>query len=138
MAFSSFTTEEDFIAAFDQYADAIFRHCFLRTHSRAQAKELTEQTFTTLWDFIAAGNYVDSLQLMLYRFSHELIAKSKEVAAKDMDADLKPLESVAAPDRPAVILHYVDGFSSQEIQRIIGGSSEQHELAVSRSRSVFA
>ncbi len=148
MAHSSFISEEDFAAAYDQYADVIFRHCYLRVLNRETAKELMTEAFTRVWSFIAEGNYVDSMQLLLYRISNELVEETHAnveapvQASIDEHADNAPeigvLSKMSPEDRRVVILHYVDGFSLQEIGSILGGALQDHALALRKGTSFIS
>ncbi len=96
----SFASEQDFSGAYDEYADAIFRHCYLRTFQREQAKSLMAGSFMRLWEFIAEGNDVDSMQLMLYRSANELIAAGwvgGPEAEDDGQLDKEPREFEVLP-----------------------------------------
>lgn len=146
MSYSSFTSEEDFAAAYDQYADVIFRHCYLRVFSREKAKQLMMNTFTRLWTFIAEGNYVDSMQLILYRLCHQLIeedyARSTTLKAQEEVDTNSPefavLQQLSPQDRSVLILHYVDGFSLQEIGSILGGPLQDHAMSLRKGTSFLS
>jgi DNA-directed RNA polymerase specialized sigma24 family protein len=145
MARSTFTSEQDYFNAFDEFADGIFRHCYLRAHCREKAKELTMEAFSRLWQFIADGNVVDSARLLLYRMSHELIERERakgrvpvsEPVGNDGKLDFSVLEMMDVEEQPAAILHYVDGFSLPDIKTILGGSSETYELALRKGASLL-
>ncbi len=149
MAHSSFTTEQDFSAAFDRYSDALFRHSYLRTRSRDTAKELVMEAFVRLWDFIAAGNFVDSTQMFLYREMHRGIEREKAKGMVPVEhADLqdqpgmakyvKLLEKLSPDAEPATILHYVDGFTLKDIGTILGGSIRQHADALGQATALLS
>ena len=42
-------TEKQFTAAFEQYADELFRHATLRLSDRERALDLTQETFLRAW-----------------------------------------------------------------------------------------
>ncbi len=149
MAHSSFTSEQDFAAAYEQYADDIFRHCYLRVFSRDKAKVLMTEAYTRLWQFIAEGNCVDSMRLFLYRMSHQIITREKAAGVvetavprlqpQDQDyAELSLLQQVSPEDRPVLILHYVDGFSLQDISSILDGAVQDHALALRKGTSLLS
>lgn len=148
MAHSSFTSQEDYFAAFDEHVDAVFRHCYLRTHCREKAKELTHGAFQELWDFIAAGNYVDSMKIFLFRVTHQLIEQERRKGTIPVAESVRQLaentpnfsvlETFEPEEQSAVILHYVDGFTLNEIGAIVGGSLDTHARTLKRGGILLA
>src|SRR5437763_398183 len=65
--------EAEFLAAFDEHSDALFRHCFVRVRDREAAKDIVQETFTKTWDYLAKGKKVDHLRAFLYRVANNLI-----------------------------------------------------------------
>ena len=65
--------ESQFLKAFDEYADALFRHCFFRVSDRETAKDLVHETFTRTWDHLARGKEVREYRAFLYRTANNLI-----------------------------------------------------------------
>ena len=66
-------TEQDFLRAYDEHADAIYRHCFFRIYWKEKAEELTQETFLRAWQYIGQGKRVDNLRPFLYRVATNLI-----------------------------------------------------------------
>jgi RNA polymerase sigma-70 factor (ECF subfamily) len=62
-----------FLEAYEQYADAIFRHCFFRLSDRERALELTQETFTRAWDYLRAGKEIEKFRPFLYRVAGNLV-----------------------------------------------------------------
>lgn len=44
---------QKFLAAYDAYADAIYRHCYFRVFIRGRAEELMQETFMKTWEYLA-------------------------------------------------------------------------------------
>lgn len=65
--------EDAFLKAFDEYADALFRHCYFRVADREQAKDLVADAFMRTWDYVTRGNRVDDFKPFLYRTLNRLI-----------------------------------------------------------------
>lgn len=65
--------QRQFLAAYDQYADAIFRHCFFKTNNREVAKDLAQQTFVNAWAYLQKGRNIDEFRPFFYRTAHNLI-----------------------------------------------------------------
>jgi len=65
--------EEEYLAAFDDYADALFRHASLRLSNRERAVDLTQDAFVKAWDYLVAGNEIRQWKSFLYRILNNLI-----------------------------------------------------------------
>ncbi len=67
-------SERDRIAqAFEEYSDALFRHCFFRISDRERAVELTQETFLKVWNYAEKGGKIDDIRAFLYRSLNNLI-----------------------------------------------------------------
>ena len=64
---------DNFIAAYNKYADQIFRYCFFRVYSESLAEELTQETFLKAWKYMQNEREVRNLQAFLYQISRNLI-----------------------------------------------------------------
>jgi len=65
--------EERFLKAFDEYADALFRHAVYRLSDRERAIEIVHDTFTKVWTYIRNGHVIDSYKSFLYKVMNNLI-----------------------------------------------------------------
>ena len=65
--------EASFLKAFDEYADALFRHASYRLSDRERAIEVVHDTFTKVWGYIKKGHNIDSFKPFLYRVLNNLI-----------------------------------------------------------------
>ncbi len=65
--------ERDFLAAYDENADALFRHCLMRVRNRELAKDLVQETFTRAWSYLAEGKRIDHMRAFLYRTLQNVI-----------------------------------------------------------------
>ena len=65
--------EERFLKAFDEYADALFRHAVYRLSDRERAIEIVHDTFTKVWGYIRAGHSIDSYKPFLYKVLNNLV-----------------------------------------------------------------
>jgi len=79
--------EEEYLQAFDEYADALFRHASLRLASRERAIDLTQDAFVKAWDYIASGNEVRQWKAFLYRILNNLIIDEYR-RAKNVSLDI--------------------------------------------------
>lgn len=65
--------EERFLKAFDEHADALFRHATVRLSDRERAIELVHDAFTKVWGYIRNGHEIDSFRPFLYKVLNNLI-----------------------------------------------------------------
>lgn len=136
--------DKQFIKAYDDFADAIFRYCFLRVSGRELAQDITQETFLRVWNYLAEGKNVKNFRPFLYRVATNLIIdefrKKKPVSLDAMKEDGVDIrlsnekdlnELIDANDavrvtakledkyREIIILRYLDGFSVKEIAEIV-------------------
>lgn len=135
--------KEQFAAAYDQHADAIFRFCVLKVSSRELAQDVMQETFTRYWQQLRLGKAIENEQAFLYRVARNLVIdwyrKKKEqsldamldsgiefVNNSHMDAEqqaefkgiLETIKVLDEPTREALLLRFVEGKSPTEIAQI--------------------
>jgi RNA polymerase sigma-70 factor (ECF subfamily) len=62
-----------FLQAFDDYADALYRHAFFRLSDKEKAKDAVADAFTRTWDFVRKGGVVLDFKPFLYKTLNRLI-----------------------------------------------------------------
>lgn len=65
--------EQAFLAAFNEHADALFRHALFRLSDRERAYDVTQDTYLKTWDYISNGGTVRHYKSFLYRTLRNLI-----------------------------------------------------------------
>jgi RNA polymerase sigma-70 factor (ECF subfamily) len=60
---------QQFLAAYDEHADAIFRFCYAQTGRRDDARDLVQDTYTRAWRHVSEGRGVDSWRPFLYKIA---------------------------------------------------------------------
>ena len=65
--------ESAYLAAFEENADALFRHASYRVSDRERARDLTQDTFLKTWDYLSGGGEIRNFKSFLYRTMHNLI-----------------------------------------------------------------
>lgn len=149
--------EELFLRAYDDYADAIFRHCFFRVRDREVAKDLTQDTFLRTWRALGRGVKIDNIRAFLYRVALNLVidySQKKKMLSLDTLAEdgfepgldnseklqnfldgsraLERLEEIGPKYRDAVYLRYVEELSPQEIADILGENENTISVRIHR------
>ena len=151
------TTKESFLAAYDLHADAIFRYCFFKVSNREQALDLSADTFTKAWEYIAKGGTVDNMKAFLYRIATNAIIdyrrKKKSTSfealtdegydiANENEVDhekisdqriiLKSLEKLDEKYRTVLTLRYIDDLTITEIAKTLGESENNISVIIHR------
>lgn len=65
--------EARFLKAFDEYADALFRHASIRLSDRERAIELVHDAYTKVWGYMREGHEIVSFRPFLYKVLNNLI-----------------------------------------------------------------
>lgn len=67
------STEEYFLKGYNEYSDAIYRFCFLKTSDKNVALDITQETFTKTWEYMSEGNEIKEMRPLLYRVAANLV-----------------------------------------------------------------
>ena len=150
--------EREFLAAHEQYSDALFRHCLLRIRDRELAKDIVQETFSKTWVYMSEGKKIEYLRAFLYRVANNLIvdhARKKKSSSLDTMIDddgfepvdetvkdpseiqgvreaLKMLEGLDEIYRTAITMRYMDEMSPREIAGALGVSENVVSVRIHR------
>ncbi len=149
--------EAEFEKAYNDYADAIFRHCYFRIFDRERGKELMQETFIRAWTFITDGKTIDNMRAFLYRVANNLIVdevrKKKEISLDmlqsggwdpgyDQMPDMhkrieqgKILAMLTKMDkgyRDVIVMRYIDGLPPADIAEVLGESANTVSVRLHR------
>ncbi len=149
--------EEDFLKVYDEFADAIFRHCLIRVWDRELARDITQEAFVKTWEYMAGGKEVKSLKAFLYRVSGNLIIdwsrKRKEtsldrlmqegfdlasrehialLAKTELREALELLTQLDEKHREVIVMRYIDQLSPKEIGEITGETENTVSVRIHR------
>ncbi|OGZ11117.1 MAG: hypothetical protein A3D67_03950 [Candidatus Lloydbacteria bacterium RIFCSPHIGHO2_02_FULL_51_22] len=160
-------TEAQFLKAFDEYADAIFKHCMFRVSDRDVAKDIVQDTFCRAWNHVARGGEVREYRPFLYKIATNLITdfyrKKKPVSldelsdremnslshdereqrenADDVRRVRREIEKLPEKERVVVLMRYIDDLSPKEIAVVLGEKenavSVRIHRAVEKLRDIF-
>lgn len=138
--------KDNFEKAYLDFSDQIFRYIYYRVFDRDVAKELTQETFFKVWDYIAKGNQIENIRAFLYRTAHNTVINSirdkkqilsieelqeglgfdiEDKAQEEKQQEIQDIASILdsftiLKEKEAEImkLRYVDGLSIEEISEI--------------------
>lgn len=152
--------EQTLLTAYDEYADAIFRHCALRLNDRERGKDLMQETFMRAWESLQKGTDVENMRAFLYRIANNLIVDDvrrrklrTEESLEDMQEEqgwelpdsapdparvtqgalvMETLSQLEEPYRTAVVMRYVDGLPPRHIADMLGVSPNVVSVRIHR------
>lgn len=149
---------EEFLRAYDDLSEALFRHCYFRVFNREQAKDLVQEVFTKTWEYIASGKRIDNMRAFLYRSANNIvidhIRKKKSLSldelhesgfdpraegAHEIDslvegrALLKMLGKLEESYRQVIVMRFVDDLSPRDIAAALGESENAVSVRLHRA-----
>lgn len=151
--------KKQFLRAYEELQDALFRHCYFRVTNREIALDLTQETFLKVWEYLVGGNEVSNLKGFLYTTLNNKIIdhyrKKKSDSLETLsDAGFAPRDSgmeesiiqnaevtliTAAIDslsenyKDVLVMRYIDDLSITEIADIIGTTENNISVRINRA-----
>lgn len=147
----------EFLALYDAYADAVFRLCYAKVSSRDEAKDLSQEAFTRVFERLSSGGErIENLRAFLFTVTRNLIKdhykRKKPVLERDLpegameavgvepDAERLTEARIAfsalaqLPDayREALSLHLVEGYGIGEVAEMLGERPNTVSVRVKR------
>jgi RNA polymerase sigma-70 factor, ECF subfamily len=138
---------DEFTDAYEAHSDALFRYAYMKLGDRERALDAVQDTFTSTWNYLAAGKEVKTMKPFLYRVLHNRVvneyAKRKTVSLEQLMEDgfdegvderdelINKLDGAKAlaligelPEeyRDAIYMRYVEEFTLDEIAEATGQS----------------
>lgn len=154
-------TKEEFLAAYDQYANAIYRHAVLRVGDKDRAVEIVHTVFARTWNYVFENKPIDNLKAFLFTVANNLIVDeyrrpkdvylselvefdedfdipSKDETASSIEARseiksvIKVISELPPLYRQAITMRYLDGLFPQEIAKILNVSENVVSVRINR------
>ncbi len=147
-----------FIESYEDYADAIYRHCYFRLYEKEQSRDIMQETYLRAWEYLAKGKKVENLRAFLYKIANNLcidyIRRKKEssldaLVEEGFDASLEGAREIERKSeasraistlqkldelyREVMIMRYVDDLSVKEIAEIMGETENTISVRIHRS-----
>lgn len=150
------THHDEFLKAYDDLSDAIFRHCYFRVYDRDRAQELMQDTFMKTWEYLSRGKEVENLRAFLYRVANNLVIDStRKKKESSLDAlqenGFEPVSHATGSDviaeaarfvellhkiepkyRVPVRMRFLDDLSPKEIALALGESENVVSVRIHR------
>lgn len=145
-------------AAYDQYADAIFRHCYLRLMNREVAKELMQDAFIKAFQYAEKGKTIDNIRALLYRIANNLVIdyvrRSKETSLDALqEAGFDPtgaddkelgdrlddqlvtaaLKKISPENRELIVMRFISDLKPREIAELLDLSPNVVSVRIHRA-----
>jgi len=150
--------EREFLAAYDEHADALFRHVLLRIRDRELAKDIVQEAYSRTWLYLSEGKTVSYLRAFLFRVANNLIVDySRRKKATSLDAlmeddgfepvDEQTADPITIPQtreamnhlqsldeiyRTAITMRFFDNMSPKEIAVQLGVSENVVSVRIHR------
>lgn len=148
---------ELFIELYDAHADAIFRFCYFKTGNRETAKDLTQDTFIKVFNYLGKEE-VQNHKSFIYTIAKNTVIdfwrKSKSIpeshlpegffesiaekdnaeTAIDYSIFLSLLDELSKSDQEVIILRYVEDMSSRDMAELLGERENTVLVRISRAR----
>lgn len=149
--------ETQFLVAYDQHANALFRFCYAHLGDREKAKDTVQEAYIRTWKYLVGGRKIDQIRPFLYRTArnilidlsrkprHESLEILQEAGFDVPDAHgLDPLSLAEARravrlighldvlHREALLLRYVDEMMPRDIAALTGESENTISVRIHR------
>lgn len=158
--------EEEYLKAFEELSDAIFRHCLYRVSNREVSRDLTQETFLKVWHYIVSGGEILNMKAFLYKTANNLVidyyrkkksdsldilqedgfdpigeSDTEIVHGAEVSQALGILEKLPDADREILVFRFVDGLSISEIADTLGETenvvSVRIHRAIEKAKNIF-
>ena len=154
-------TQEAYIEAYEQNADAIFRFVYFRTRDKEDARDIVQETFLRTWRHLTEGNEIDQLRAFLFRTARNMLYdQTRKLSTRnttsldafleqggdislpydgpgydplDIERAMKLLSELEPPEyKEALQLRFIEELGVSEIAEILGVSENVVSVRVNR------
>ncbi|MFA6300963.1 MAG: RNA polymerase sigma factor [Candidatus Paceibacterota bacterium] len=149
--------EELFVELYDAHADAIFRFCYFKTGDREVAKDLAQDTFIKVFNYLKNSEAQNAKSFIYITAKNTVIdywRKKKSVvesqlpegffesiAEKDNTENnidysifLSLLDKLPPSDRDVIILRFIEDMSSKDMAELLGERENTVLVRISRAK----
>ena len=157
-------SQEQFLAAYDEFSNSVLQHCTFRISDPERAKDITQETFMKVWEYISEGNEVRNMKALVFHVLRNLIideyrGRKKKLFSLDalkedgFDASVAGDNHILAesdtrivtkamhelPDnyREVLLLRYVDELPVKEVAQLVGESENAISVRIHRGLKIL-
>lgn len=152
------TGKAQFIQAYDQYADELYRFCYFKVSDSERAQDLVQESFTRYWQTLRDGKVVGNPRALLYTIARNRITdwyrKKKEDSLDAIQEEgiefagftgadveqkaqyeelLRAVDELDETSKEAVLLRFTEGWSPSEIAQLHGESANAVSVRLNRA-----
>lgn len=128
--------EDEFIKAFDEHANVLFRHACFRVSNRERAVDLTQEAFIKAWEYLRNDGEIRHWKSFLYHVLNNLIIdeyrrkKDQSLDALFEEDPVRANSSVAVGSRTEIEERLDEELLIKKIQLLIPQLPEQQRAAL--------
>lgn len=147
-----------FLAAYDAYADELFRFCLMKVSDRERAEDLVQDVYTRFWQVLRNGTRPDNTRAFLYTIARNRVIdwyrKKKEGSLDqlqeagidfagsgiaeitdnaEMQQVLTVINELDEPSRDVLLLRYMEGWTPSEIAELNNESANAVSVRLNRA-----
>ena len=154
--------QKQFLTAYDQYADALYRYCYFRIgNNKAVAEDLVQETFTNCWNYLAKGNPIKNIRAFLYQAARNaIIDRSRKKHTFDSSLETlheqgfdpighnaesietavecqrlkETMEHLEEIDKELLVLRFIEGYGPKEISEILHETQNTISVRINRAK----
>ena len=148
----------EFMHAFTEYGDAIFRFCIVKVSNKELAEDMTQEVFMRYWQYLRDGKEMTNTRSFLYTIANNMAKdwyKKKKADSLDekLEAGQEPaatgeanaetqaqyqevlavIDGMEASDRTVLLLKYSEGLPPREIAEILGETANAVSVRINRA-----
>lgn len=150
--------KDNYLKAYDEYSDGLFRYAFFKTSNRELALDIVQDTFTSVWEYIAKGGKISNIKAFLYRtLGNKIIDSYRKKESESLDSLIEDGYDVGFDIRPKIedalmgeevwskvnlldeshieilTLRYINDLSIKEISNIVDQSENNVSVRIHRA-----
>lgn len=148
----------EFIEAYDQYADELYRFCLFKVSDPERAQDIVQDVFTRFWQTIRNDSTIIYPRALLYTIARNRITdwyrKKKEdsldqltdegmevegIAGTDIEKSasyeeiLRAVQTLDEPSREVILLRFTEGWSPAEIAALTNETPNAVSVRLNRA-----
>lgn len=152
------TIKNVFLESFDDFSDAIYRFCLVKTSNKELAEDLTQETFMRYWQSLREGKEMSNTRSFLYTIANNLVIdwyRRKKATSLDAQEEigyeprdeksisseafasvkeiLAVIDDLEEKDKEVLLLRYVEGLEPKDIAEILNENANVVSVRINRA-----